>query len=322
MYSKILQISKKIGIPVKKILDIFYILKSGESIENNKLIRTVGVSKNVMNQIKSAVSNLFEPVSKNTQLSKIVLESIRSLYESNYLREEQLWLELEGKNAKEIIKLLEKYSHLRPSAERKYDQFTATLETTAKRANLLNFFGDIKDKRILFLGDDDFTSVATASFKEAEEITVLDIDPRVLGGIEKISNEQRLNIQTIIYDARVPLPSSLVNRFDVVFTDPPYTTEGIKLFVSRGVEALDLKNQAARIYVCYGNSDRSKERFLPIYNLLTDSGLMIRWIFDKFNRYQGAESIGSASSLFILEVTSKTKPLITGNYDRPIYTNN
>ena len=107
----------------------------------------------------------------------------------------------------------------------------------------------------------------------------------------------------------------------MVFSDPPYTTDGIKLFVSRAIQALDPSNQTARIYVCYGSSDRAKEKFLPVNEIFSNSGLMVRWLFDKFNRYQGAESIGSASSLFILEVTSKTKPLITGKYDKPIYTN-
>jgi len=124
------------------------------------------------------------------------------------------------------------------------------------------------------------------------------------------------------YDARKPLPPSYFGKFDIVFTDPPYTGEGIKLFVSRAIQALDPLNQAARIYVCYGNSDRAKERFLPIYEIFSSSGLMLRWVFDKFNRYQGADSIGSASSLFVLDVTSKTKSLITKNYDKPIYTNN
>lgn len=71
---------------------------------------------------------------------------------------------------------------------------------------------------------------------------------------------------------------------------------------------------------CYGNSDRAKERFLPIQDALTDSGLMLRWVFDRFNRYEGAESVGSASSLYIAEITPRTKPLIRGSYDKPIYT--
>ena len=108
-------------------------------------------------------------------------------------------------------------------------------------------------------------------------------------------------------------------KFDTVFTDPPYTPEGISLFVSRAIETLDKKNQTARVYVCYGNSDRAKERFLPIQDVLTDSGLMLRWVF-RFNRYEGAESVGSASSLYIAEVTPRTKPLIRGNYDKSIYT--
>ncbi|MCS7092315.1 MAG: bis-aminopropyl spermidine synthase family protein [Patescibacteria group bacterium] len=105
-----------------------------------------------------------------------------------------------------------------------------------------------------------------------------------------------------------------------MFTDPLYTPKGINLFVSRAIETLDRQNQTARIYVCYGNSYRAKERFLPIQKVLTDSGLMLRWVFDRFNRYEGAESVGSASSLYIAKITPKTKPLIRGRYDKPIYT--
>ena len=172
------------------------------------------------------------------------------------------------------------------------------------------------------MGDDDFTSVACANLHTAPVVTVLDIDKRILDKIDLISQVEELRINTDNYDARKTLSPANLGKFDVVFTDPPYTTDGIKLFVSRAIQALDPKNHAGRIYICYGNSDRAKERFLPIYELFTASGLMVRWVFDKFNRYRGAESIGSASSLFVIDVTDKTKPLVTGNYDKPIYTNN
>jgi predicted methyltransferase len=172
------------------------------------------------------------------------------------------------------------------------------------------------------LGDDDFTSIAIARYGTAEEITVLDIDKRILDGIGNISTQQKFEIKTIEYDARKILPRDFSGKYDVVFTDPPYTPNGISLFVSRAVEALDAQNQSARLYLSYGNSDRTKERFIPIYDNLADSGFMIRWVFDKFNRYNGAEAIGSASSLFICEATPKTHALINGSYDKPIYTNN
>ena len=322
MIERINHIAEQTGIPAKKIMDVLFILQTGEPMENNELLQRAGVSKNALNQAKELLSSLLKPPSKSTQLDESVIREVQSLFGPDYKSEEALWSLLENEYYRKSVELLEKYADQRPSPDRKYDQFTATVETTARRASLLNFFEDVRGRRLLFLGDDDFTSVAVANLHTASGVTVLDIDNRITDKIDSISKSERLDINSGNYDARKTLPLSYSNKFDAVFTDPPYTTDGIKLFVSRAVQALDLSNQTARIYVCYGNSDRAKERFLPIYEIFSASGLMVRWIFDKFNRYQGAESIGSASSLFILEATSKTKPLITGNYDRPIYTNN
>lgn len=319
---RVSQISKETGMSAKKVLDFLFVLSSGEPIDNRDLVRRVGVSKNVLNQVKEALFSFLKPVSKNTQLNEGSVERARSLFGQDYKTEEVLWGILEECLYRKVIDLLGKYSDLRPLPNRQYDQFTATKETTARRASLLTYFEDLQGKRLLFLGDDDFTSVAVAITQKASEITVLDVDERILRSLEAISVKEGLKIRTAQYDARKALPISELGKYDIVFTDPPYTPEGISLFVSRAVQLLDLSNKVARIYLCYGNSDGAKERFLPIYKAFLSSGLMIRWVFDKFNRYHGAESIGSASSLFILEVTPRTKPLIVGNYNEPIYTNN
>ena len=322
MLERINQIARETGVPTKKIMDLLFVLQTGEPVENNELLQKIGVSKNALNQAKELLSSLLKPPSKNTQLAESAVKEMRAIFDPDYKSEEFLWSLLENGYYRKSVELLEKYTDQRPSPERKYDQFTATIETTARRTSLLNFFEDVRGKRLLFLGDDDFTSVPIANFHTASEVTVLDIDNRILDKIDLISKSEKLEINSGNYDARKTLPPAYSGKFDVVFTDPPYTTDGIKLFVSRAVQALDLLNQTARIYVCYGNSDRAKERFLPIYEVFGTSGLMVRWVFDKFNRYHGAESIGSASSLFILEATSKTKSLILGKYDKPIYTNN
>lgn len=322
MQERIVQISQETGIPTKKMLDFLFALRTGKPVENNKLLQAVGISKNALNQAKGLLSFILKPSSKSTQLEEGALPEVGSLFMSGYQPEEILWNIFENESYRNSIKILEKCTDQRPSPKREYDQFTATAETTARRAGLLNFFEDVADKKVLFLGDDDFTSVAIASCHAASKVSVLDVDNRILDGIAFISREENLGIATGNYDVRRPLPASYSGKFDVVFTDPPYTIEGIRLFVSRAIQALNPSNKAARMYVCYGNSDKAKERFLPIYEVFNSSGLMIRWAFDKFNRYQGAESIGSASTLFVLDVTSKTKPLITKNYDKPIYTNN
>ena len=322
LHEKILQISKVTGIPTKKVLDIIFHLRGGNPIENNELLQRLGVSKNALNQAKELLSFLLEPPSKNTQLTNGALSEVQDLFDTEYHPEEALWAFFENEGYKRTLALLEKYRDKRAVPERKYDQFTATIETSARRASLLDYFEDIEGKRILFLGDDDLTSVAVASYHQAAEITALDIDKRVLDSIDSVSKSEKLDVNLDNYDARRTLPLVYCSKFDIVFTDPPYITDGIKLFVSRAVQALYLSNQTARIYVCYGNSDRAKEKFMPIYEVFGASGLMVRWVFDKFNRYNGAESIGSASSLFVLDVTSKTKSIITGDYDRQIYTKN
>lgn len=316
------QISKETGVPTKKVWDLLFVLRDGEAIENNKLIQRVGVSKNAINKIKERLASALGPVSKDTQLDVNHVQEIQAIFDENYKPEEVLWKILKNDGYKQAVKLLKNLSDKRPPPERRFDQFTATIETTARRASLLQFFGDVESKRLLFLGDDDFTSVAVASLKVASHIEVLDVDKRILDGIKDVSEAETLSISTTRSDLKQRLPNQLMRSFDVVFTDPPYTEKGMNLFLSRAIQALDMDNNTARIYTCYGNSDRAKERYLPIQRLFTESGLLTRWIFDGFNRYVGAESIGSASSLFIAEATPRTKPIIKGNYDKPIYTNN
>lgn len=321
MYSEFLEVSKQTGVPVRKVLDVFWHLSGGEAIGNNELVQKVGVSRNALNQVKKALSVYLNPSTRETSLKEGVGGRSGKLYEDAYLVEEGLLKTLiESSLYRQSIELLSCYKDKRPAPEREYDQFTATVETTAKRATLLDFLGDVRGKRVLFLGDDDFTSVATANIRSAKNVTILDIDERILNAIGGILGTHNLEIRKTKHDLRKPIPVELRGEFDTVFTDPPYTPEGIRLFVSRAVEALDRKNQTARVYVCYGNSDRAKERFLPIQEIITESGLMIRYVFDRFNRYWGAESIGSSSSLYILETTSKIRPLVKGSYDKPIYT--
>jgi predicted methyltransferase len=319
---KLLKISKELGVPVKKLEDTLFVLKDGQAVDNNDLLRRVGVSKNALNRAKERLSDLLELVSNTTRLSKTGLSAVQEIVGSNYKTEAQIWDFLKDNDYKKVFKLLQRHADKRPTPDRKFDQFTATLETTALRVCLLNFLGDIKGKRLLFLGDDDFTSVGIASLRYADQIEVLDIDKRILENIKSVSETEAIILSTTKSDLRQGLPSQLMRRFDIVFTDPPYTVNGLKLFVSRAIQALDPDNHAARIYACFGNSDRAKERYLPIHQLFIDSGLMLKWIFDGFNRYLGAESIGSSSALFITDVTPKTKPLVKATYNEEIYTNN
>lgn len=316
-----LEVSKEIGLPIRKILDMLSWIKDAGSMENNELLINLGVSRNVLNQVKAKLSSFFEASSSATTLSGEGKLKVQEISQFLGVKEESL-LNLDNQKIEQITKLLQKYQGQHPAPKRAYDQFIATSKTTAKRACLMDFFADIREKRILVLGDDDFTSLALASFTSAKLIQVVDIDERILQGVKNAAVEEGLAIEIAVYDACDKLPAIYKGKFDVVFCDPPYTADGIKLFLSRAIDALDAGNKSARIYLCFGNSDRAKERFLPIQEIITQSGLMIRWVFDKFNRYAGAESIGGSSTLFVCDITPKTRSLIKGSYDGEIYTNN
>ena len=320
IYSEFLRVSKELGVPVKKVSDMFYLLRDGEPEGNNALLKRLGVSKNVLNQVKKMLAPFFSPSSSVTGLVFDKLQEVRECFEEGYQVEENMYRFLEDEDFRKVLENLKNLE--RPSPRRDLDQFPATLETVARRATLLNFFGDLREKKLLFIGDEDYTSVAVASLGSPKEISVLDIDQRVLEGIEDSSKKISAQIYTFLYDARSVLPAKFRDKFDVVFTDPPYTANGVKLFVSRAIECLSMENNSGRIYVCYGNSDRAKERFLPIYDVFVSLGLMIRWVFDKFNRYDGAESIGDSSSLFVCEVTPRIKSLVEERtFTDSIYTN-
>lgn len=317
MQEKVLEVSKKIGVPTAKVYELLSYLKMNGGVENNNLINYLGVSKNVLNLVKEELGDLLEPTSNITKLSE------KGLSLCSHLCSHLLCSHLEGAGVNEddgFFEFVLDILKLRPTPERDLDQFLATGDTVISRARLMDALRDLDRKKVLFIGDDDFTSLACAKLSKAQ-VTVLDIDKRILDGISKISQENSLDIEVIEADVKEVLPDNLLNKFDVVFSDPPYTPEGFNLFLSRAVQALDSENLAARIYICFGTSDRSKERALPIFEAIVESGLFIRSIFDGFNRYIGAESIGSASTLIICDVTPKTKALIKEKFNKSIYTN-
>ena len=75
-----------------------------------------------------------------------------------------------------------------------------------------------------------------------------------------------------------------------------------------------------RLYVSFGQSRRASERGLQKQRALSDAGLLIEAVFEDFNEYQGAESVGSRSALWRCRVTPETKSLVRGAVDGPLYT--
>ncbi|MBS7279937.1 MAG: bis-aminopropyl spermidine synthase family protein, partial [Candidatus Freyarchaeota archaeon] len=119
-----------------------------------------------------------------------------------------------------------------------YAQLFINLETLLRKFTLMQSYNDVEGKDIIFVGDDDLLSVFTALLGEANQITVLDVDERILSLIERLSKENDLNIETLKHDLMHPLPPTLQNKFDTFVTDSSHCLGGIMLFVSRGISSL------------------------------------------------------------------------------------
>ncbi len=219
--------------------------------------------------------------------------------------------------AEKLIAKQRLFSERRPKPQTEIDQAFSRPITAIRRAFLMLENNDLEGREILLIGDDDFTSLAIAQIKTSAKITVLDIDNRLLEIIKDISAENNFQINCVTHDLRKPLPKNLMNRFDAVLTDPPYTIPGLELFLSRAIQAL--KDESGRkIYLAYAH--RPPKMQLEVQSSLTKLGLAILQLIPGFNLYEGAEMHGNTTFISILSTTDSTKPLITSDFSEKIYT--
>jgi ribosomal RNA small subunit methyltransferase A len=316
-WSTLSAIAADTGLRPKEIGNILTLLLDRESIDNRDIPRITCLPKSAIRDLLRVIQPLLEPVSQTVSLSPEGRRRVKEILEQTSTK--RLVRDFSSEDEGRIRRVFEKYPVFRPDPDRNLDQFRATVETQVARAKLLLTEGHIQGQNVLFVGDNDLTSVAVACLETCNSVTVIDIDVRVLETVELIACTEGLAIETVWQDLRDNLQARLRNSFDLCFTDPPYTETGVKLFVSRAVQALR-GEPGALLYLCYGYSRRGAERAVGIQQVLNESGLVIYTKLPDFNRYHGAESIGSCSSLYVCTTTKMTRPLITSRCDEPLYT--
>jgi N4-bis(aminopropyl)spermidine synthase len=209
-----------------------------------------------------------------------------------------------------------------PAPARHLDHVPATPATAARRARFLAERFDLGGAGVLCLGDHDLTSLALLHLAPAAEVAVVDLDERVLGHVDTVARERGWRVRTVFADLRVELPRSLLGRFDLVFSDPPYTPAGVRLFLRRGLEALR-RGEFARVLFCYGFGERQPALGLKVQAVVQELRLVAEAVLPAFNRYLGAEAIGGASALYVCRPTRRTWPALrdaAAQADPRIYT--
>jgi len=216
-----------------------------------------------------------------------------------------------------------------------YDQGVIDNESAISRFLYMLSRGDLYKKKIIILGDDDLMGILFSLSGIVDEITVLEIDERLVNYINFVKKEKNLkNIEAYIYDARNPLENIFKNKFDTFFTDPVETVEGLLIFVSRMVEAL--KGDRCSGYFGLSSIESNIDKWFRIQKSLNEMNLVITDIRRNFSYYKLSDNIIESdllivkenpfniknpnklwynSHLYRVEVNGEKKPKYTGKVD-------
>lgn len=221
-----------------------------------------------------------------------------------------------------VLCRLQELCENRPKINPALDQSHATLETVLRRALYLYQHDGLEGRDILILGDDDLTCLSLFLLSDflglkIRKIVVLELDLRLVDYLQTIAKQEGWPLNVVCHDLRHNLPGRLVGCFDIFLTDPPYTLEGLDLFVSRGITGLkpEIGKQG---YLCFGR--RSPGETMGAVGALVKMGLAPVEILPDFNRYVGAQMLAGVSQMILTVSTSELNSRVKGDYQGPLYT--
>ncbi|MHA1270052.1 MAG: bis-aminopropyl spermidine synthase family protein [Candidatus Helarchaeota archaeon] len=292
---------------------IFYLILNNPKIEMKTLIQRSRLPINLIKKILSEFKPFFYYDERNRNFIILKHEYINQIKQyfnqiKYYELNDYSWVNYSDDYI-EIKNFLLKIIKDRKPPKRNLDQFPATIDTIIRRVLFLKKELDISQSSILFVGDYDLTSIAFAKLNLNKEIVVIDIDEDLINYINTITDQYSLAIKTYKQDLRLNFSSELsnyLNKFDVIFTDPPYTISGISLFLYKSLQLLN--SNYGVIYLCFGYSIQDLYQSLKFqYLIITEFKLFIRCILENFNTYEKAFSIGSTSHLYKIQSARRIK---------------
>ena len=221
-----------------------------------------------------------------------------------------------------LVRELSKAVRGGPPARLELDQCHCTVETKLLRLLAIHEAGALVGRRVLLLGDDDLTGLALRELVRRHgthatiaHLAVVDVDPALISFLEHELAGAPFHVTCVEHDLSQPLPPALVGAFDTVVTDPPYTTAGARLFLSRAAAALDGRGD---VFLSFGS--RRPGAAAQLQRAIVEIGFVIHGLKRDFNEYVGAGVLGGTSHLYHLVATDALTPAIAGTFAGPLFT--
>ncbi len=175
----------------------------------------------------------------------------------------------------------------RPVPDPSFNQGLISFPDLALRASFMYERGDLEDRSILLIGDDDLFSLYLGMLGMVRRILVLDIDKRILRFIKEKADELDLTIETMEFDLSRSLPHQLRHAFDVFISEPPEGIKGMITFLKRGIQSLNEGESAGYIGITWVES--SLPKWYEVQTILTRNRLVITDVLRNFSLYPEGE---------------------------------
>jgi hypothetical protein len=284
------------------------VLADGRFRALDELIRASALPRRTVEELLGAIGPDLDQEGAGARLRPAVAPAYLARFRVDQLAATALGDPLAARLAErgDLVATLEALIGRAPAPSRALDHVQATAETVVRRALWLDGGFDLDGARVLCLGDHDLSSLALAGLRPGVDLAVADVDDRVLAFIDA---EAGGRVACAWADLRLGLPEALAGWADLVLTDPPYTPAGVGLFMAAGAQALRDRDQG-RLVLAFGFSARHPALGLKVQQTLTRLGLVTEAIWPAFNRYLGAQAVGSASDLYVCRPTARTWPAL------------
>lgn len=165
---------------------------------------------------------------------------------------------------------------------RSHNQLPCTKLTTSRRVEKALTLAPLQAP-VLLLGDDDLVSI-DLGLAGYTDVTVLDIDRRVLQEIEREAVYYDLKISCHHHDLSHLVPTALVRDYSLIFMDPIYTPAGLTLFLD-GAMALTTRESPTTVFMSVHLMSLLRDGLGWLQTALDARGLEIRECQQGFNAY-------------------------------------
>jgi N4-bis(aminopropyl)spermidine synthase len=317
MLAAIRELRASFGIDARRIDSVGCLLTDGPYRSVEELVSLTGTSRRTVEAVLRAAEPHLESSAGRVRIcgshARAYAEEFRC-GQAPPVRDP--WDEMAGGDPAALTAMARLIEHA-PAARRDLDQIPATALTVLKRGHYLLRSFDLRGAHVLCAGDHDLTSLGLflAGGAAGLRVSVVDLDESLLEYVDTEAGRRGFDIRCYFADLRLGLPAALHDSSQLIFTDPPYTPEGVHLFVTRGLQALaDQRN--GRVLVAYGFGERQPALGLAVQQALGPLHLAYEAVLPAFNRYAGAQAIGSTAALYLLRPTGRSGSAARASADR------